>query len=59
PEEEKKQQQEKENRDFKEKAGMSKDKADQLLAAIQKSDLDEQKKKIAEQKSRRRVSKDW
>ena len=52
----KKQQQEKE---FEQKANMTRDKAEQLLSAIERSDLDEQKKKIAEQRSKRRVARDW
>ncbi|MEO6324001.1 MAG: VWA domain-containing protein [Thermoanaerobaculia bacterium] len=59
-EEKKKQEQkEKEEREFESKANMSREKADQLLKAIAQSDLEEQKKKIAEQKSKRRVSRDW
>ena len=56
---EKQAQQEKEEKDFEKKAKMSREKAEQLLAAINKSDLDEQKRKIAAQKSKRRVGKDW
>ncbi len=52
----KKQQQEKE---FEQKANMTRDKAEQLLSAIERSDLDEQKKKIAAQRSKRRVARDW
>jgi Ca-activated chloride channel family protein len=52
----KKQQQEKE---FEQNAKMTRDKAEQLLSAIERSDLDEQKKKIAEQHSKRRVARDW
>ena len=52
----KKQQQEKE---FEQKANMTRDKAEQLLSAIERSDLDEQKKKITEQRSKRRVARDW
>jgi tetratricopeptide (TPR) repeat protein len=48
-----------EDRQFESKANMSRDKAEQLLSAIQQADLDEQKKKIAEQKRRRRVGRDW
>jgi Ca-activated chloride channel homolog len=51
-----KQQQDKE---FEQKANMTRDKAEQLLSAIERSDLDEQKKKIAEQRSKRRVARDW
>lgn len=52
----KKQQQE---REFEQKANMTRDKADQLLSAIERSDLDEQKKKIAAQRSKRHVARDW
>ena len=38
---------------------MTRDKAEQLLAAIERSDLEEQKKKVAEQRSKRRVARDW
>ncbi len=55
-EQKKKQQQEK---DFEQKANMTRDKAEQLLSAIERSDLDEQKKKVAEQRSKRRVARDW
>jgi Ca-activated chloride channel family protein len=55
-EQKKKQQQEKE---FEQKANMTRDKAEQLLAAIERSDLEEQKKKVAEQHSKRRVARDW
>ena len=47
------------DREFEQKANMTRDKAEQLLAAIERSDLDEQKKKIAEQHSRRKVARDW
>ena len=47
------------DRDFEQKANMSREKAEQLLAAIERSDLDEQKKKMAEQRSRRKVARDW
>ncbi len=47
------------DREFEQKANMTRDKAEQLLAAIERSDLDEQKKKIAEQRSRRKVARDW
>ena len=53
---EQKKQQEKE---FEQKANMTRDKAEQLLSAIERSDLDEQKKKITEQRSKRRVARDW
>lgn len=46
-------------RDFEQKANMTRDKAEQLLSAIERSDLDEQKKKIAERRSRRKVARDW
>ncbi|HEY3349519.1 MAG TPA: VWA domain-containing protein [Thermoanaerobaculia bacterium] len=46
-------------RDFEQKANMSREKAEQLLSAIERSDLEEQKKKIAEQRSRRKVARDW
>ncbi len=46
-------------REFEQKANMTRDKAEQLLSAIERSDLDEQKKKIAEQRSRRKVARDW
>jgi hypothetical protein len=38
---------------------MSKEKADQLLAAIANADRDEQKRKMAEQHKQRRVARDW
>jgi len=47
------------DRDFEQKANMSREKAEQLLTAIERSDLEEQKKKIAEQRSRRKVARDW
>jgi Ca-activated chloride channel family protein len=46
-------------REFEQKANMTRDKAEQLLSAIERSDLDEQRKKIAEQRSRRKVARDW
>jgi tetratricopeptide (TPR) repeat protein len=52
----KKQEKEKE---FERNAKMTRDKAEQLLSAIERSDLDEQKKKLAEQRSKRRVARDW
>ena len=55
-EDEKKKQQE---REFESKAKMSREKAEQLLAAVERSDLDEQRKKIAEQKAKRKTGKDW
>jgi tetratricopeptide (TPR) repeat protein len=48
-----------EEKQFESKANMSRDKAEQLLAAIQQADLDEQKRRIAEQKRQRRVGRDW
>ena len=54
--EEKRKQQEKE---FEQKANMTRDKAEQLLSAIERSDLDEQKKRVAEQRTKRRVTRDW
>ncbi len=45
--------------DFEKKAKMSRDKAEQLLQAIARNDLEEQRKKIAEQKKRRRSGRDW
>jgi Ca-activated chloride channel family protein len=55
-EEQKKKQQEQE---FEKKANMTRDKAEQLLSAIERSDLDEQKKRVAEQRSKRRTARDW
>jgi hypothetical protein len=46
-------------KEFEQKANMTREKAEQLLSAIERSDLDEQKKKIAEQRSRRKVTRDW
>ena len=48
-----------EEREFEQKANMTREKAEQLLSAIERSDLEEQKKKIAEQRSRRKVARDW
>jgi Ca-activated chloride channel family protein len=48
-----------EEKEFEQKANMTRDKAEQLLSAIERSDLDEQKKKIAAQRSKRRVARDW
>ncbi|MBK6406413.1 MAG: tetratricopeptide repeat protein [Holophagales bacterium] len=45
--------------DFEKKAKMSRDKAEQLLQAIARNDLEEQRKKVAEQKKQRRVGRDW
>ena len=56
---EKKREQEQRDREFESKAKMSREKAEQLLAAIQKADLDEQRRKLAEQKSKRRTGRDW
>lgn len=47
------------DREFESKAKMSREKAEQLLAAIQRADLSEQRRKIAEQKQKRRVGRDW
>jgi Ca-activated chloride channel homolog len=55
-EEQKRKQQEKE---FEKNANMTRDKAEQLLSAIERSDLDEQKKRVAEQRSKRRTARDW
>ena len=55
-EEQKKRQQEKE---FEKKANMTREKAEQLLSAIERSDLDEQKKRVAEQRSKQRTARDW
>ena len=54
-----KKQQQQQEKEFEQKANMTRDKAEQLLSAIERSDLDEQKKKIAEQRSKRRVARDW
>ena len=56
---EKKKEQEQRDREFESKAKMSREKAEQLLAAIQKADLDEQRRKLAEQKSKRKTGRDW
>jgi Ca-activated chloride channel family protein len=45
--------------DFEKKAKMSRDKAEQLLQAIARNDLEEQRKKVAEQKRQRRAGRDW
>lgn len=58
-EDEKKKQQQQQDREFESKAKMSREKAEQLLAAIERSDLDEQRKKIAERKAKRKTGKDW
>ncbi len=47
------------DREFESKAKMSREKAEQLLSAIQRADLSEQRRKIAEQKQKRRVGRDW
>jgi tetratricopeptide (TPR) repeat protein len=52
-------QKKKQDRDFEQKANMTREKAEQLLSAIERSDLDEQKKRVAEQRSKRRVARDW
>jgi Ca-activated chloride channel family protein len=54
-----KQKKEEEDRDFEKKANMPREKAEQLLAAIAQADLEEQKKRIAEQRSKRHVARDW
>ncbi len=56
---EKKKEQEKRDREFESKAKMSREQAEQLLAAIQKADLDEQRRKLAMQRSKRRDARDW
>lgn len=45
--------------EFEKKAKMSRDKAEQLLQAIARNDLEEQRKKVAEQKKQRRAGRDW
>ena len=45
--------------DFEKKAKMSREKAEQLLQAIARNDLEEQRKKVAEQKKQRRAGRDW
>ena len=45
--------------DFEKKAKMSRDKAEQLLQAIARNDLEEQRKRVAEQKKQRRAGRDW
>jgi Ca-activated chloride channel family protein len=57
--EQKKQREEQRERDFESKAKMSRERAEQLLAAIQRADLSEQRRKLAEQKQKRRVGRDW
>jgi Ca-activated chloride channel family protein len=57
PEDQKKK--EEEDKEFEKKANMPREKAEQLLNAISQSDLEEQKKRMAEQRSRRRVTRDW
>lgn len=47
------------DREFEQKAKMSREKADQLLSAINQADLEEQRKKLAEQRNKRRVARDW
>lgn len=54
-----KEKKEREDRDFEEKARMSREKADQLLSAINNADLDEQKRRLAERRKERRVARDW
>ncbi len=46
-------------KDFEAKANMSREKADQILAAIQRADLEEQKKELAQRRSREHVVRDW
>ena len=46
-------------RRFEKKANMPREKAEQLLNAISQSDLEEQKKRMAEQRSRRKTTRDW
>lgn len=50
---------ERENQQFAKDAKMSREKAEQILSAVQQADLDEQKRKIAEQKAKRHVTRDW
>lgn len=57
--EQEKERQAKEDQEFRSKANMSKEKADQLLAAIANADRDEQRRKLAEQRKQRRVARDW
>jgi tetratricopeptide (TPR) repeat protein len=57
PEDQKKK--EEEDKEFEKKAKMPREKAEQLLNAISQSDLEEQKKRMAEQRSRRHVTRDW
>ena len=57
--EQEKERQAKEDQEFRSKANMSKEKADQLLAAIANADRDEQRRKMAEQRKQRRVTRDW
>ncbi len=38
---------------------MSRDKAEQLLSSISQSDLEGQRKRVAEQKKNRRGARDW
>lgn len=45
--------------DFEKKAKMSRDKAEQVLQAIARNDLEEQRRKVAEQKKQRREGRDW
>lgn len=53
------QQRDQEEKDFREKANMSRDKAEQILAAISRADEDEQKKSMAAKRSKRHVERDW
>ena len=57
--EQEKERQAKEDQEFRSKANMSKEKADQLLAAIANADREEQRRKMAEQRKQRRVTRDW
>lgn len=45
--------------DFEDKAKMSREKAEQVLQAIERNDLEEQRRKVAEQKKQRRPGRDW
>lgn len=54
-----KEQKEREDKEFEEKARMSREKAEQLLSAINSADLDEQKRRLAERRKERRVARDW
>ncbi len=58
-EQKKQEQKAREDQEFKSKANMSREKADQLLAAIANADREEQRRKLAEQRKQRRVARDW